>query len=133
MTINNQHDLPTGNERILVVDDEVKLLKIWSRMLSEHGYQVTAEISSTKALELFKFNPQQFDLVITDQTMPTLSGNDLIKELLDIRPDLPTILCTGYSDKIDEVQAAQLGVKAFCMKPLDMAELVQTTRNVLDG
>ncbi len=127
------HDLPKGHERILFIDDEEMLTDVWSRMLSEHGYQVTIETSSTKALEMFQENPEQFDLVISDQTMPELSGKDLIKELLSIRPDLPTILCTGYSNKINGEEAEKLGIKAFCMKPLDLAELVQITRKVLDG
>jgi len=124
--------VPKGHERILFVDDEEMLADIGSQMLSEYGYQVTTSTNSQKALAIFKENPDQFDLVITDQTMPGLSGKEFISELLKVRPDLPTILCTGYSSKVNDETAMQLGAKAFCMKPLDMLELIQTTRRVLD-
>lgn len=126
-------ELVQGNEKILIVDDEVKLVRIMSRLLSEYGYQVVTITSSTEALERVRNNPQEFDLVISDQSMPGLSGKELIKELLNIRADLPTILCTGYSGKINEDDAKAMGIKAFCMKPLDMDVLVKTTRSVLDG
>ncbi len=126
------HELPKGNEEILFIDDEEMLADIWSQILREYGYRVTTEITSDKALEIFKANPDRFDLVITDQTLPNLSGKNLIKALLDIRPDLPTILCTGYSNKIDAEEAEEIGIKAFCMKPLEQSELVQTIRQVLD-
>ena len=88
--------------------------------------------SSLEVLKLFKTDPNRFDLVITDQTMPDLSGKNLIQELLKMRPDLVTILCTGFSNKIDKNEAEKLGVSAFCMKPLNLPELVQTVRRVLD-
>lgn len=125
-------DLPEGTERILLLDDEDMLAQLGSVILSEQGYHVTTETSSVKALKTFKENPEKFDLVITDQTMPELCGKDLIKELLTIRPNLPIILCTGYSNKINETEAKQLGIKAFCLKPLDLPQLVQTVRRVLD-
>jgi PAS domain S-box-containing protein len=124
--------MPHGNEQILFVDDEKMLTEIGRQMLSEHGYRVTTENSAIKGLELFSSDPGRFDLVITDQTMPDLSGKKLVEKMLKIRPDLPTIICTGHSDQIDEQSAKQMGVKAFCMKPLNMAELVQTVRQVLD-
>ncbi|MEA3363619.1 MAG: PAS domain S-box protein, partial [Thermodesulfobacteriota bacterium] len=124
--------IPKGHEQILFVDDEEMLAEIGSRMLSEHGYNVATSTNSQKALELFKENPDQFDLVITDQTMPDLSGKDLLKELLDTRPNLATILCTGYSTQINEGDIEELGIKAFCMKPLDLPELLETVRRVLD-
>ena len=130
VTINT--DLPKGTERILFLDDEDMLAQLGSTILSKQGYQVTTETSSIKALKTFKENSEQFDLVITDQTMPDLCGKDLIKELLTIKPDLPTILCTGYSSKINKAEAKQLGIKAFCLKPLDLSQLVQTARRVLD-
>jgi len=123
---------PKGQERILFVDDEEMLANIGSQILSEYGYNVTTSTNSQEALELFKEKPDQFDLVITDQTMPGISGKELIVELLKVRPDLPIILCTGYSNKVNDEIAMQLGVKAFCMKPLDMSDLIQTTRRVLD-
>lgn len=129
-TISN--DLPGGTEAILFVDDEVLLTDIGSMMLAECGYRVTVETSSQKAIERFKGNPDQFDLVITDQTMPEMDGVELVSELLKIRSDLPVILCTGFSTKVSEDEAKSMGIKAFCMKPLDMSQLLQTTRTVLD-
>ena len=124
--------MPCGKEKILFIDDEAMLTTIAMQMLSEHGYRVTTANSALKALELFSAEPERFDLVITDQTMPHLSGKKLIEKMLKLRPDLPTIICTGHSDQIDEQSAKQIGIKAFCMKPLNMAELVQTVRRVLD-
>ncbi len=126
-------ELPRGTEKILFLDDDEMLANVWSKILSEYGYRVSIITSSTEALKLFTANPEYFDLVITDQTMPELSGKELIKELLNVRPDLPTILCTGYSTKINEDDTKKLGIKAFCMKPLDLPKLLQTVRKVLDG
>jgi len=126
-------NLPRGNEKILFIDDQESLAEVWSQMLREYGYQVTTEINSSKALENFKQNPHQFDLVITDQTMPNITGKDLIKEMLEIKPDILTILCTGYSTRIAEEETKQLGIKAFCMKPLDLPQFLHIIRRVLDG
>jgi len=126
-------DLPKGTEKILFIDDDEMLAQVGEVVLSEMGYQVVTMKESTEALKLFAANPDHFDLVITDQTMPDLSGKDLIRELLKIRPDLPTILCTGFSNKVDKAEAKELGVGAFCMKPLDLPELLQTVRAVLDA
>jgi len=126
-------DLPRGHERILFVDDEEMLVNIGENMLSEVGFQVTALSSSTKAFDLFQSDPHRYDLVITDQTMPGLSGKELVSLLLKIRPDLPIILCTGFSHKISNQEARELGVKAFCMKPLEMSQLIKTVREVLDA
>lgn len=124
---------PPGIEKILFVDDEEMLADIWSEMLREYGYQVTTITNSIKALKLFKESPEQFDLVISDQTMPGLSGKEFLKELLSIRPELPTIICSGYSSKINAGEARQLGASAFLMKPLELPVLLQTIRQVLDG
>lgn len=131
-TASGEDDLPVGDERILFLDDEEMLAKLGEGILSEVGYQVTAATSSAKVLEMFQTDPNQFDLVITDQSMPNMSGKELITELLKIRADLPTILFTGYSSKINEEEAQQLGIKAFCMKPMDMSEVARTVRRVLD-
>ncbi|WP_020677257.1 hybrid sensor histidine kinase/response regulator [Geopsychrobacter electrodiphilus] len=124
--------LPRGSEKVLIVDDDSMLLEAWREILSEYGYQVTTQVSSTRALEIFKADPYDFDLVISDQTMPGLSGHEFIAELHGIRPDLPTILCTGHSNLIDAEEAKRLGINAFCLKPLALAEMVQVTRRVLD-
>lgn len=131
-TTSAAQDFPGGDEKILFLDDDEMIANVWSQMLTEHGYRVSTMTSSTETLKLFAANPDYFDLVITDQTMPDLSGQDLIRELLKIKPKLLTILCTGYSSKIDEDKAKKLGIKAFCMKPLDLAELLEKTRRVLD-
>lgn len=120
-----------GHERILLVDDEEMLAKVWSNMLGGSGYQVTSETSSTKALEIFKKNPDCYDLVITDQTMPELTGKELAQEVMAIRPDMPIILCTGYSSRINEKEALSLGIKSLLIKPLDLHDLLQAVKGVL--
>jgi DNA-binding NtrC family response regulator len=94
---------------------------------------VTSRTSSKEALALFKLDPSRFDLVITDQTMPEMTGADLAKEILGIRADMPIIMCTGFSHTIDAEAARQRGIKAFAMKPLTKKELARTIRKVLDG
>ncbi|MBW1868528.1 MAG: response regulator [Deltaproteobacteria bacterium] len=124
----DERPLPTGNERILFVDDEQMILDIGKELLGKLGYDVVAEKSSVEALELFRADPDQFDLVITDMTMPKMTGDKLAGELMKVRPDIPIILCTGFSPKISEEQAKEIGIKAFAMKPLvrrDMANIVR--------
>ena len=124
---------PTGGkERILCVDDEKSAVDTIQSMLSRLGYEVTARTSSIEALEAFRNNPNKFDLVITDQTMPNMEGSELAKELMNIRPDIPIILCTGYSEQIDERSAKEKGISAFVMKPIVMQQIAQTIRDVLD-
>jgi len=129
----DQYPFPTGNERIMVVDDEVSVIDITKRRLELLGYQVRTEIDSMMALEIFRLNPAAFDLVITDQTMPNLTGEELAKEMINIKSNLPIILCTGYSSKIDAEKAFSLGISGFIMKPVDQMELALTIRQVLDG
>jgi len=120
--------LPTGNERILFVDDEQMILDIGKGILGELGYDVITKKSSAEALELFRAEPDRFDLVITDMTMPKMTGDQLARELMKIQPDIPIILCTGFSPKISGKQAKEIGIKAFAMKPLvrrDMANIVR--------
>lgn len=123
---------PRGTEKILFVDDEESLAEIWSQMLIQYGYKVTLMTNSREALELITANPHQFDLVITDQTMPELTGKELIEKLKNIVPDLPTIICTGFSNMISKAEARALGASAFLMKPIDIADLLQTVRQILD-
>ena len=124
--------VPTGSERILFVDDETALVNFGKQMLESLGYQVTTRTSSLEALELFKAKPDSFDIVITDMTMPKMTGDELAKELIRVRPDIPVILCTGYSARIDEQQAAALGIKAFVTKPVLRADIAETIRKILD-
>lgn len=117
--------------RLLVVDDEELLATMTNRMLSKLGYQVTAVTSSTEALSLFQQSPDRFDAVITDQTMPTLTGLELTKRIIKIRPDIPVVLCTGFSNKVDEATAKLAGVREFAFKPVTKNMLVKILNNVL--
>lgn len=125
-------ELPTGQERILYVDDEVQIVNIARRVLEQLGYSVTTKTDSVEALELFRSKPDDFDLVMSDVTMPQMTGDQLTTELLQIRPDIPVILCTGYSKKLSEEKAAEIGIKAFVYKPIIKEELAMTVRSVLD-
>jgi CheY-like chemotaxis protein len=110
--------------------------KCWlirARSVQHLGYDVTTRTSSLDALATFQEQPDFFDAVITDQTMPEINGGDLAREMLRIRPDLPIILCTGYSSIIDEEQAKVEGIKGFAMKPFAKAEIATLLRKVLDA
>jgi CheY-like chemotaxis protein len=124
--------IPTGHERILFVDDEQALVEMGEQMLDHLGYEVTTRTSSIEALELFRTKADQFDLVITDMTMPNMTGDQLAMKIMKIRPDLPIILCTGFSERITPEKAKNMGIKAFAMKPLVMRDLADTVRKVLD-
>lgn len=126
-------ELPTGKERILFVDDEESVLRVGSQRLERLGYQVEATTSPLEALDLFRSHPDRFDLVITDLTMPGMPGDTLVKEILSIRRNLPIILCTGFSDKITEEKAKEIGASAYLEKPHDKRELAGKVRQVLDG
>jgi CheY-like chemotaxis protein/anti-sigma regulatory factor (Ser/Thr protein kinase) len=121
-----------GTERILLVDDEDALLKILRRMLERLGYRVTAANNGSEALNLFRLAPSSFDLVITDQTMPGLRGSDLAGEIIAVRNDIPVILCTGFSDQIDEASAFEMGIRAFVSKPVVMHEMATRIRESLE-
>jgi len=122
-----------GCERLLLVDDEQAIIAIGKRILGRLGYQVTSRPGSLEALEAFKANPDQFDLVITDMSMPNMSGDKLAAELIKIRPDIPILLCTGYSENMTAEKIKSLGIKGFLMKPFMIKAFAQTIRDVLDG
>jgi len=124
--------LPTGTEHILVVDDESLIANIDKALLEQLGYEVTAITQSHDALEQIRTDPDQFDLIITDQTMPNLTGAELAKEILSIRPDMPIILCTGYSSVFSEEGALAIGIKKYAKKPVDRTTLAKIVRQVLD-
>ena len=124
--------LPTGNETILCVDDEQSLIELGKNMLKKLGYRVEARTLPVEAIELFKAAPDTFDLVISDMTMPAMTGVSLAKKLMQIRPQIPVIICTGYSEQIDESRAKELGIRGFLMKPFTIRELSKTVRKVLD-
>ena len=124
--------LPMGNERALVVDDEEYIVDVTKLRLEHLGYQVTATTSSSEALELFESQPDVFDIVISDQTMPEMTGDDLARKILAIRANIPIIICTGHSSKMDKEKANQIGISAFIMKPVDKELLAKTMRRILD-
>ncbi|WP_300673554.1 ATP-binding protein [Desulfoluna sp.] len=124
--------LPRGRERILVVDDEASIAKVFGQILERFGYKSVIRTSSVEALESFRSGPEHFDLVITDMSMPAMTGDILAAEILRIRPDMPVILCTGYSRKMTEKTIGEIGVKAFLYKPIVKKELLQIVRKVLD-
>jgi len=126
-------EIPGGKGRILFVDDEELLMKMGREMLEMLGYTVTSRDSSKEALETFMAAPNLFDLVITDQTMPEMTGIDLARRMLQIRPDVPIILCTGYSPLVDEESAKLIGIREFAIKPLTMASIAQLIRKTLNG
>lgn len=121
-----------GRERILFVDDEELLATMGKDMLERLGYHVTVRQSSLEAIELFQNRPDDFDLVITDQTMPGMTGLDMAKRMLQIRFDIPIILCTGYSSMVDEKVAKAQGIKRFALKPLNKSATAKLIRQVLD-
>jgi PAS domain S-box-containing protein len=125
-------DFPEGHERILFVDDEQMLVDLGREMLGKLSYQVESTTSPMRALEIFRRQPNRFDLVITDMTMPQMTGDVLAVKIMQIRPEIPIILCTGYNESITKKKAKELGIKAFEMKPLVMRKLAGTIRNVLD-
>jgi PAS domain S-box-containing protein len=124
--------LPTGSEKILLVDDEKTLAKMGRLMLERLGYDVITCTSSREALETFQTRPQDFDLVISDKTMPEMTGFDLAAQLKITRPDIPVIVCTGYSEDIEVNRAAGLGISRLLMKPLSLDDLANAVREVLD-
>ena len=125
--------LPTGNERILFVDDEQVIVYIGEKTLGQLGYDVVTKANGVDALELFRADPDRFDLVITDMTMPRMTGDQFARELIKLRPDIPIILCTGFNPKISKEQAGKIGIKAFVMKPLVRRDMANIVRKVLDA
>ncbi len=113
------------------MDDEEILLEMGKMMLERLGYRVTTRMSSLEALTTFQNEPKKFDLVLCDQTMPAMTGTDLSRRLLQIRPDIPIILCTGYSSLISETKAKALGIKGFTLKPLTKTDIAVLIRQVL--
>lgn len=124
--------LPTGNERIMVIDDEDTICMMLKGGLERFGYQVVTKTSSAEALQEFIANPDNFNLIITDQTMPDLSGMSLAQEILKLRPSLPIILYSGYSERTSEEKARKAGIKKFLLKPIDSRTMAEHIRKLLD-
>ena len=125
-------EIETGNEHILLVDDEPSIAKLEQQMLERLGYKVTVRTSSIEALEAFKIKSDQFDMVLSDMSMPNMTGDQLAGEMKKIKPDIPVIICTGFSDRINRDNAKEIGVNAFLMKPIVRTDLAKKIRQVLD-
>ncbi len=130
--INEIPSVTKGHERILLINDEQDITDVGKRILEQLGYTVTTNSNSMDALELFHKDPYQFDLVVTDMTMPFMTGDELAAELIRIRQDIPIIICTGYSEKLTEEKALSIGIRAYLGKPLLKSEMAKTVRRVLD-
>lgn len=124
--------LPGNNERVLLVDDQPEVLEIEQHMLDRLGYQVTVRSSSLEAMELFHAKPDEFDVVITDMTMPNMTGDKLAGKITKIRSDIPVILCTGFSERMSQGNAHSPGISEFIMKPVALEKLSKTLRKVLN-
>jgi PAS domain S-box-containing protein len=127
-----QKAVERGSEHILLVDDEAAISSLEKQILGRLGYTVSERNSSFDALEAFKANPDLYDLVISDMSMPQMTGDALAKEMLSIRPDLPIIICTGFSERVNEDLAKEMGIKGFLMKPVITSALAHEVRRVLD-
>ncbi len=124
--------IPTGHERVLFVDDEEDLVETGRDLLKRLGYKVTGTTRSTEALKVFMADPGSFDVLVTDQTMPDMTGLELAGKLIAVRPDMPVILVTGYSHVMDGDSVKAAGIRAFVMKPLTKGEIARTVRKVID-
>ena len=125
--------IPTGTERILFIDDEPAIVNMGKQILESLGYEVVTRTSSIEALEYFKARPNNFDLIVTDMTMPKMTGDILASELMKVKPNIPIILCTGFSARIDEKKAMMMGIRAFVSKPILKRDIAETIRKVLDS
>jgi len=132
MVEDNKTEVKKGKERVLFVDDEEAAITAMKKILARLGYTATTSNSSRDALKIFKDNPAGFDLIITDMTMPGITGLQLVKEVRAIRLDIPVILCTGYSDQIDDEKAQMAGVNEFMIKPVSMFDIASAIRRVLE-
>ena len=125
--------LATGHEHILFVDDEPFQTELAVQILGRLGYRITATTDCSQALAYLAENPGQFDLVITDMNMPKMSGKALASEIVKIQPDIPIILCSGYSDPVTKPKTGEFGIKEYLMKPIAMHDMADTIRRVLDN
>jgi CheY-like chemotaxis protein len=127
-----RHEAPRGHERILFVDDEELIVQLGKKILESLGYKVTSRSGSFDALDAVRVEPRKFDLVITDMTMPDMTGLQLAEEIHGIRSELPIILCTGHSEHVNKEIVGQYGISLFMMKPYSRADLATAIREVLD-
>ena len=127
-----KHPLPKGNERVLFVDDEIAVAEVGNRILTRLGYQVTVKHNATEALECFRQRPTEFDIIITDQTMPKMSGFEFAKEVINIRQNIPVVLISGYNDVIDPETVKSSGIFEYLLKPLNTSDISKVVREALD-
>lgn len=125
-------ELPSGSEHLLVVDDELQVGQMAAEMLQTLGYQISLYQDAAEAVQVFEQNPSRYDLLVTDMTMPKMTGLDLLKRIRSLRSDIPAILCTGFSELINEQKALQAGFQKYLMKPIVMNEMAFAVREVLD-
>jgi DNA-binding NtrC family response regulator len=130
--IGNAMEWPQGRGNVLFVDDEEVLARWGEQVLAHLGYTVVTKTNPHDAVELFHKQPDQFDVVVTDQTMPTMSGEAFAMALLEIRHDIPIVLCTGFSHTMSAEKANKIGLKGFLMKPVNGAVLAKTLQDVLE-
>ena len=124
--------IPRGSSCILLVDDEEPIASLGKEMLTALGYDVVVRLNSRDALEAFRAQPERFDLIITDMTMPHMTGANMAQEVFKIRPGFPIILTTGFSERINAEEAKKIGIRAFIMKPVSLPILAQTVKQVID-
>ena len=124
--------IPHGTENILFVDDEKAITNMMQQILEKLGYHVRTSLNPEEALDLFQSKPDSFDIVITDMTMPQMTGAKFAEKLKEIRSDIPIILCTGHSSLIDEEKANKLGISGYVMKPVSMSKIAEAIRKALD-
>lgn len=124
--------VPNGNGHILCVDDEESLALMNRELLTALGYDVTVCLRSDDALKLFQADPGKFDLVITDMTMPNMTGINMAREMLKIRPEIPIVLSTGFNERITEEEANKAGIREFLMKPYTLPALACTVKNLIE-
>ena len=133
MLQDKESPVPCGKEHILILDDEPGIINMLRQVLETSGYRVTSACGSLQGLDIFKRNARGFDMVITDMTMPSMTGADLAKEMLHIRPSIPIILCTGFHERMTGMQAREMGLSALVMKPYGKKEITRLIREILDG
>jgi DNA-binding NtrC family response regulator len=126
-------EIKGGSETILFVDDEEFLVDLNQERLERLGYNAISTTKPVEALEWFNADPDQFDVVITDMTMPRMTGDKLTAEVLKIRPHMPVIVCSGYSERMSVKRAEALGVRKYIEKPIDLRNLASAIREVLEG
>lgn len=131
--VQEKKTIPGGNEKILFVDDEESLARLGELLLTRLGYRVETETDPLQALQRFKSSPAAYDLVISDMTMPGMTGDVLSAELLKIRPDIRIILCSGFSEQIDQTKAQAMGIHEYLEKPINLEKIACMVRRVLDA